>query len=58
MTIFGLWAIIFSAVTLALIVTVAVSTLFTTTKWYRRMMTKATERYMKDFGYFDEKEDE
>lgn len=58
MTIFGLWAIIFSAVTLALIVTVAVSTLFTTTKWYRRMMAKATERYMKEFECFDEKEDE
>ena len=58
MNLFGLWVIIFSAATLAFIVSMTLGTLFTTTKLYRKLIAKAAKIYTEDLEqYFEEKEE-
>jgi len=58
MNLLGLWAIIFSAMAFGQIVCMALGTLMTTTKWYRKWVSKQTKDLCEDLGYLDETEKE
>lgn len=48
MNTFGLWAIIFSAVTMAGIVGAVIGTLATSTKWYRKWFVRVSWKYAEE----------
>lgn len=48
MSIMGLWAIIFSAVILAQIISAAIGTLISGTKWYRKWIMKISYEYVEE----------
>lgn len=53
MTTLGLWAIICSAVLVAQLVNVCLSMLITSTKWYRKWVTRVTVGMAEDLDLFD-----
>lgn len=49
MSILGFWCIIFSAVVMAQICGAAIGTLITSTKWYKKWVTKMSIEWTSDF---------
>lgn len=53
MNIFGLWAIIFSAVTMAGIVSATIGTLAMSTKWYHKWVARVSWKYTEEILKMD-----
>lgn len=58
MTVFGFWAIIVTAVTMAMVIFGAISMLIVQTEWYRKLLMKTSKKWIEDsMKYYDEQED-
>lgn len=53
MNTFGLWVIIFSAVTMAGIVSATIGMLATSTKWYRKWVARVSWKYTEEILNMD-----
>jgi len=58
MTTLGLWAIICSAVLVAQLINVCLSMVITSTKWYRKLITRVTVGMAKDLDFVDDETEE
>ena len=58
MTTLGLWAIICSAVLVAQLINVCLSMVITSTKWYRKLITRISVGMAKDLDMVDEETEE
>lgn len=58
MTTLGLWMIICSAVLVAQLINVCLSMVITSTKWYRKLITRISVGMVKDLDLVDEETEE